>query len=77
MIPVHSYISYLSEYQAKSQSGGHLFLGSQNFDQSDNNGDILTISQIIKNVLSSASERECVALFINARSSIVLLTTLE
>ena len=69
--------SYLSESQAQSQAGGHLFLGYQNFDQRDNNCAIITISQIIENVMASASETECADLFINTTESIVLLTTLE
>ena len=42
-------------------------LGAQNFNQNDNNGAILAITQIIKNLMASASEAECEALFINYR----------
>ena len=66
---------YLLEYQAYSQDGGNLFLGSQNFDPNDSNGAILTVSKIIKNVMASASKNDYAALFINARKAIVLQTT--
>ena len=50
-----------------SEIWGGFFLGSQYFDQSDNNGAIITISKIIKNIMASASEKEYVAIFINYR----------
>ena len=49
----------------------------QNFNQNDNNRAILTISQIIKNIMASASEAKCAALFINTRVVIVVRTTLR
>ena len=55
---VHSDRSYLLESHNRSQAGEYLFLGSQNFDQSDNNGDILTISKMIKNVMTSVSKAD-------------------
>ena len=76
VIRVHMDGYYLPESQACSQAEGNLFLGSKNFDQSDNNGAIITISQIIKNVMASASEAGCASLFINTREAVVVRTTL-
>ena len=39
-----------------AELGGGLFLGGRKFNQSDNNGTILTISHINTNVMESASE---------------------
>ena len=50
-----------------SDLGGVSLRGTKTFNKNDNNGTIFTISQIIKNVMASTSEAECVALFINVR----------
>ncbi len=71
ILAVHSDASYLSEAQARSRVGGHFFC-STNSDDPPNNGAILTISQIIKAVMSSAAEAELGALYINAREAIPL-----
>ena len=42
-----------------------------------NNGAVLNIAQIIKNVMSSAAEAEIGALFLNSRQAIPARTTLE
>ena len=73
---LHSNGSYLSESQYHIYYGSSFFLVYQKFDPSDNNGAILTISQIIKNLMESACEAECAALFINARETIILQVTL-
>ena len=59
------------------RSRGHLILESKNFDQSDNNGAILTILLIIKNVMASDSVAKCSAIFINDREATVIKSTLE
>ena len=61
--------SYLSESKARSRAGGHFFM-SDNSSNPPNNGAVLTIAQIIKNVMSSAAEAELGALFINCREDI-------
>ena len=76
VLRVHSDVLYLSEYQDYSRSRGNFFLGVQNFNKNDNNEDILTISQIIKNVMVSASDAECADLFINDSEVVVVRTTL-
>eukprot|EP00804_Cyclotella_cryptica_P003875 CCRYP_015759-RB/>CCRYP_015759-RB protein AED:0.32 eAED:0.29 QI:0/0/0/1/0/0.33/3/0/881 len=71
ILAAHSDASYLSESNARSRAGGHFFL-SKNDHYPNNNGAVLTISQIIKVVMSSAAEAELGALYINAREVIPL-----
>ena len=77
VLHVHSYSLYFLGYQARVQDGGHYVLWEKTFNQSDNNGAILAISYIIKNVMASASESECADLFIKSRDAIVIRNTLE
>ena len=56
---------------------GDYFLGAKNIKQKYNNRAILTISQMIKNVMASASEVERESIFINVREAILLRTTVE
>jgi hypothetical protein len=65
----HSDASYLLETNAHSRAGGHFFM-SNNDRIPSNNGAILTISQIIKAVMSSTAEAEIGALYINCRGAI-------
>jgi hypothetical protein len=71
ILAAHSDASYLSETKARSQAGGHFFL-SENDNFPTNNGAVLTISQIIKAVMSSAAEAELGALFINSQEAICI-----
>ena len=66
VLNVHSDASYLTEPKARSHAGGHCFLSANGYDPKDN-GAVLNIAQIIKNVMSSAAEAEIGALFINPR----------
>ena len=72
----HSDASYLSESKARSRAGGHFFL-SQDTEDPPNNGPVLTIAQIIKNVMSSAAEAELGALYINCREAVPARHALE
>ena len=55
VLSIHSDASYLSENNARSRAGGHHYLS--NHDKNPpNNGAVLNISQIIRNVMSSAAE---------------------
>jgi hypothetical protein len=65
VLAVHSAASYLSKPKARSQAGGHFFLSS-NTTVPPNNGAILNIVHIIKNVMSSATEAELTGLYIMA-----------
>jgi len=72
----HSDASYLSETNARSRAGGHFFMSDDNAIP-NNNGAILTISQIIKAVMSSVAEAKIEALYINCKEAIPAQHTLE
>ena len=72
----HSDASYLSETKACSQAVGHFFMSNDSADP-PNNGAVLTIAQIIKNVMSSAAEADICALFINCREAVPARHTLD
>ena len=76
VLAVHSDASYLSEPKAHSRAGGHFFMS---YDSNDppNNGAILNIAHIIKNVMSSATEAELAALYIMAREAVYIRIILE
>jgi hypothetical protein len=75
VLAIHSDASYLSEPNARSRAGGHMFMaGKENIPR--NNGAVLNISQIIKAVMSSAAEAELGALFINAKTAVSMRQTL-
>jgi hypothetical protein len=76
VLPVHSDASYLSKPKAQSQAGGHCFLLS-NTTVPPNNGAILNIAHIIKNVMSSATEAELAGLYIMAHEAIYIRIILE
>ena len=55
---IHSDASYLSASKGRSRVGGHFFL-SENFNptsQTKNNGAILVVAAILKNVMASAAD---------------------
>ena len=76
VLNVYSDASYLTEPKARSRAGGHFFLSDNRNDPKDN-GAVLNIAQIIKNVMSSAAEAEIGALFINSRQAIPVRTVPE
>jgi len=71
VLAVHSDASHLSEPKARSRAGGHFFLSSDTTIP-PNNGTVLNIAHIIKNVMSSATKAELAGLYIyhGARSGI-------
>ena len=69
VLAVHSDASYLSEPNARSRAEGHFFMSNDTVHPS-NNGAVLNIAQIIKNVMSSAAEAELGTLYIMAREAI-------
>ena len=74
--PGHSDASYLSESGYRSRAGGPFFVT----DESENppkNGAVITISQIIKAVMSLEAEAELFALFVNCREAIPERIVLE
>ena len=68
--------SYLSKMGGKSRAAGHFYLSNVN-DEDFNNGAILTLSSIIKHVMSSASEAKMAALYYGCKVAAPLRTTLE
>ena len=78
MLKIHSDASYLTAPKARSQVGGHFYLGNNPRPQKPDilNGAILIVSNILKNVVSSAAEAEIGALYVNTREGEALRTTL-
>ena len=68
ILALHSDASYLTEPNSKSRAAGHFYLTKNNGKDLDN-GAILTLSKIIKHVMSSASEAEVAALFYNCKAA--------
>ena len=75
VLAIHSDASYLSKRDARSRAGGHHFM-SNNEENPPNNGAVLNVSQIFRNVMSSAAEAKLGALFINAKTSVPTRMTL-
>jgi hypothetical protein len=71
VLAAHSSASYLSEPKARSRAGSHFFLSS-NADVPPNNGAILNIAHIIKNVMASATKAELAALYITAPEAVYI-----
>jgi hypothetical protein len=76
ILAVHTDASYLSEIGGKSRAAGHFYLTNCN-DEDFNNGAILTLSSIIKHVMSSASEAELAALYYGCKQAAPICVTLE
>ncbi len=76
VLAVHSNASYLSEPKACSRAVGHFFLSSDTTIP-PNNGAVLNIEHIIKNVMSSATKAELVGLYIMARKAVYIRIILE
>ena len=66
ILTAHSDACFNNETKSRSRAGAHMFL-SENEHITCWNGPILTISQIMKYVLSSAAEAEIGALFLTAK----------
>jgi hypothetical protein len=76
VLAVHSNASYLSKPKAQSQVGGHFFLSS-NTTVPPNNGAILNIAHIIKNVMSLATEAGLAGLYKMACKAVYIRIVLE
>jgi hypothetical protein len=75
-LAIHSNALYLSELKACSRARGHMFMAGTE-DIPINYGAVLNISQIIKAVMSSATETKLGASFINAITAVSTQHTLE
>jgi hypothetical protein len=78
-LQIHSNASYLSVAKGRSQAGRHLYFGTaaKSTKPMLNNGAVLTISGILKHVMSSAAEAYVAGLFVNAKEGEILRTTLD
>ena len=83
ILRVNSNASYLSKPKARIRAGGHYFLSNRPPDltRAPNtnptiNGPIHTISKIMSSVMSSATESEIGATFINGQEAFPISTTL-
>jgi len=76
ILAVRTDASYLSELGGKSRAVGHFYLTNRN-DEDFNNNAILTLSSIIKHVMSSASEAELAALYYGCKPAAPIRVTLE
>ncbi len=76
VLAVHSNASYLRKPKTQSQAGGHFFLSS-NTTVPPNNGVILNILHIIKNVMSLATKAELTGLYIMACKAVYIRIILE
>ena len=66
ILAAHSDDGFNNESKARSRSGAYIFL-SENDPTPEWNRAILTIAQIIKFIMSSASESELGAMYITAK----------
>ena len=75
---IHSDAYYQLETESCSRNVRYFFLGSPNYnDTKEDNFAIHTTCEIIKNVMSAASEAECRATFINCKAAVPLHITLK
>ena len=67
VLKAHSDTSYLLESLERSRQGGGFYMGVTNEDNNQQNGAIMVILAIIRNVISLAAEVECGALLYNSK----------
>ena len=75
ILSAHSNAAYLNVSRARSRAGAHIML-SEKTPVPSLNGPVLTISQIIKNVMASAAEAKLSGLFVCAKAMIPLQNNL-
>ncbi|KAL7486231.1 hypothetical protein ACHAW6_011827 [Cyclotella cf. meneghiniana] len=75
VLAAYSDASFLTETEARSRAGAHIFL-SDNDPIPRPNGPILSLSHVIKHVVASAAEAELAALYHTAREMVPLPHTL-
>ena len=78
-LKIHSDASYLSEDNARSRVGCLMFLGNTHDSSNPHlfNGPLLTVSAILKHVMSSAAEAELGGCYVNCRKALPIRVTLE
>ena len=75
ILAAHEDAGFLNKSKSRSRSGAHIFL-PENELKSKINSPVLTIAEIIKNVMDLAAEAEMAALYITAKNMIPLRNTL-
>ena len=75
ILAAHSNAGYFNKPNARSRAGEHIFL-STDTHYPPNNGAILNVTQIIKNVMTSAIEVKLAALYIVAKECVYILLIL-
>ena len=83
-LAIHSYASYLSVAQSRSQAIGVHFL-SEGPPDPDNPEDfvpttigiLLVVCKIMRNIVASAAEAEYGTIFVNAQTAVPIRTTLS
>jgi hypothetical protein len=76
VLAVHSNAGYLSKPKACSRAGGCFFLSSDT-TVPPNNGAVLNIAHIIKNIMSSANKAELAGLYIMVREAVYIRLILK
>jgi len=76
ILAIQTNATYLSELGGKNRAAGHFYLTNR-IDEDFNNWAILTLSSIIKHVMSSASEAELAALYNGCKQAAPIRITLE
>ena len=76
ILAVRTNASYLSKPGGKSRAAGHFYLTNHN-DEAFNNETVLTLSSIIKHVMSSALEAELATLYYGCKQAIPICIALE
>ena len=76
ILALHSDASFLTEPESKSRAAGHFYLSNEK-NYNLKNGAVLTLSKIIKHVMTSASEAEVAGLFYNCKAAIPMRIALE
>jgi hypothetical protein len=76
ILAVHTDASYLSEQNGKRRASAHFYLTNHDNEEC-NNSAILTLSSIIKYVMSSASKVESAALYYDCKLAVPIRMTLE
>ena len=76
VLTAHSNTSYISKTNTRSRTGGHFYM-SDNSPDPLNNGAVIAITQIVKAIMSSVTEAEIGALYINFREAIPARHALE
>ena len=78
-LKIHSGTSYLSESNTRSRVSGLMFLVNthDSFNPHLLNGPLLTVSTILKHVMSSAAEAEVGGCYVKCRKALPIRVTLE